>query len=180
MADDEMPTAPAITNASRLPQPEREAEPDAGGDVEAEVDRSGEGQAAPARRELAEGELQPEIEQQQDEPERREELEVGRVVDQLDAGGVGPEQQARDHEERDRGETDTPAEARQQPGGEQRRAQRDECVAHAHRPGSAVRGLVGTRLQARDDVVGNREPPPVSRQLRRATPGRCRHRPHLT
>ena len=55
-------------------------------------------------------------------PSVGEELEVGRVVDQLDAGRVGPEEEARDHEERDRGETDTPAEARQQPGGEQRRA----------------------------------------------------------
>ena len=88
IADDEMPTAPAITSASRLPQPSAKPNADAGGDVEAEVDRSGEGQAAPARRELAEGELQPEVEEQQDQPERREELEVGRVVDQLDAGGV--------------------------------------------------------------------------------------------
>ena len=46
MADDEMPTAPAMIRASREPQPEREPEHQPGADVEPEVDRSGGGEAA--------------------------------------------------------------------------------------------------------------------------------------
>jgi hypothetical protein len=42
------------------------------------------------------------VEQQQDEPEGGEQLEVLGMLDEGDAGGVGPEDHAGDHEEGDR------------------------------------------------------------------------------
>ena len=83
----------------RLPRPpaEREAEGEAAADVQREVDGARRSRAATATRgEVAERELEPEVEQQQDEAERGEQLEVLGIVDECDPGRVRTEDDSRE------------------------------------------------------------------------------------
>ena len=113
----------------RDPPAEAEAVDQAATDVEDQVDRRRRHQPAATRDELVEGELEAEVEQQEDESEPRHQLEVVRVADQVDAAGARPEDDAGEHEQRDRGEAEPDAAAGQQPAHEQGAAQRDERVS---------------------------------------------------
>ncbi|MBB4717027.1 hypothetical protein BJ965_006909 [Streptomyces luteogriseus] len=77
-------------------------------------------------------ELQAEVEQQQHQSECREHLEVVGVLDDDQAGGVGAEEDAREHEQRDRGEADSAAEAGEEGGGQEGSAHGEKAVSVSH------------------------------------------------
>ena len=78
MADDEMPIAPAITSASRVPQPSANPNASPPPRLRERYVAPAISELPPARCEIVEGELEAEMEQQQHEAERREQLDVAR------------------------------------------------------------------------------------------------------
>ena len=117
--------APPMTSASELPQPRAKPKSEAAADVQRQEDGAGSQKATATGGQLAERELQAQVEEQQDEPERGNQLQVLRMLDQLEARCLGPEQDARAHEEGDRGQTYSPTEPGEDAGGEQRAPERD-------------------------------------------------------
>ena len=110
--------------------PQAEPEGDAAADVEAQVHGTdGEQLAAPVD-EVAEGELEPEVEQQQHQTEVGQQLDGVRVVEQRDARRVRTEQDARRHEERDGGQPDASSHPGEDGGGQERRAEGEQLVTH--------------------------------------------------
>ena len=122
-AGDDERLAPAPT--------ERKPEQETAADVEREVGRAGGEQARTCRRDVVERELQTEVEQQQHQAERGEQLEVMGLVDQADPGRVGPADDAGEHEQRDRRQTDRSPGTGQDRGREEGAAEGDQLVAHA-------------------------------------------------
>ena len=88
MADDEMPIAPAMTNASLAPQPRANPKAMPPPTFRTQVDGTDAEEPSTPFDQVAERELEAEVEQQHDEPERGEQLEVLGMVDERDAGRV--------------------------------------------------------------------------------------------
>ncbi len=145
IADDEMPTAPTMTKASRLPQPSAKPKASPAPTFEREVDASREDELAASFDELVDGELEPEVEEQEDEAEGGDELEVGGIGDEVESGSVGPEDDARDHEQRDRGQADT--------AGRRGRGRRRRATKRRARRGFPWRQPI-TRSRKRGQVFG--------------------------
>ena len=129
IADEEMPEHPG--EHQRLGGAPAEGEPEAepGADVQREVGPAGERHPAAARLEVVEVELEAEVEEQQHQAERGEHLQVVRVRDEHDAGGVRAEQDAGQDEQGDRGQPDTGRRGgreRRRPG--RRRPWRSGCL----------------------------------------------------
>jgi hypothetical protein len=109
--------------------PEREPERKARADVEDEIHRGRRDEPAASARELVQRELDAEVEEQEDQPERREQLEVLGVGEQHQARCVGSDEDPGEHEERDRGQADAPSEPGEQAREEEREAERNEFAS---------------------------------------------------
>ena len=112
------------------PPSEPEADGEAATDVQHQVDRRRRQQPGPAGRQLVERELDPEGEEQEDQPEPGQQGEVARVVEQHRSRGVRPDDDARHDEEGDGREPDAPTRPGQQSGHEERGTEQDELVSH--------------------------------------------------
>lgn len=75
-------------------------------------------------------ELDAEVEEQEDQPEGCEQLQILRMREQHRPWGVGPGEDARPDEERDRRQSDSATDASEQAGKQEREAENDELATH--------------------------------------------------
>jgi hypothetical protein len=144
--DEDLPRTPA----------ERPAEHEAGAEVEGDVRATCPEQTPSPGEELVDGELDPEVEEQQDQAEHREQVDLLRVLEHDDSRRLRAEDDSRDDEEGDRGKTEPPADAGEQSGEQESRPENGELAVH-----SRTRPRVRTSSPARSR--GDR--PTVRRQL---------------
>ena len=134
IAVDEVPIIPAITKISRVPQSSAQSEHEPGAEVEGDVLAARPQETPPAAQELVDRELDPEVEQQQDETEHRQQVDLVGILEHDDAGRVRAEDDPRDDEERDRRQAEAPADAGEQPGEEESRSENGELAVHRLEP----------------------------------------------
>ena len=112
------------------PPAERPAEHEAGAEVERDVRAARPQQTPPTAEEIVDRELDPEVKEQQDQAEHRQQVDRLRVLEHDDSRRMRAEDDSRDDEERDRRKAEAPADASEQPGEQERRSENGELVLH--------------------------------------------------
>ena len=121
------------------PPAERPAEHEAGAEVERDVRPARPQQTAPTAEEIVDRELDPEVKEQQNQAEHRQQVDRLRVLEHDDSRRMRTEDDPRDDEERDRRQAEAAADASEQPGEQERRSQNGELVLHSSKAGVAAR-----------------------------------------
>ena len=139
IAVDDVPIIPAMTKISRVPQPSAQPSTRPAPKLSAMYEPPAHSESPPSAEELVDGELDPEVEEQQDQAEHRQQVDRVRVLEHDDARRLRAEDDPRDDEEGDRRQAEAPADASEQPGEQERRPEDGELVVHQH-----ARGRPGT------------------------------------
>ena len=135
-----------MTSASRPAPADPEAEAQADGHVDQDAGAAGHEQGAGVADERVLIELEAEVEQQEDQAERGDQLDVGGLERQREEVGIRARQHADDHVDRDRGQADQLAEASQDIGEDEQDPENQEILAqvvHDQLPGGALTESAG-------------------------------------